>query len=220
MKRSFKTRRVAAVGREHPGTRDQILRAAVRVLARDGQPALTARNVAAEAGTNLALLNYHFGSKERLLLDLFEVLNAERLERQRRLYADRAEPLSAKWRRAVEYYRRDLTDGYVRVLQELTAIGYSRPLIGRRVRDRLREWRQLLTEVAREALPELGIAADPSYVASAVASFWLGMETQHLIGSTEAEGKFFAILDEIGEWLERRERRARGGRRHARARAG
>ena len=180
-------------------TPDTILRAAVRVLARDGFPALTARNIAREAGTNLALMNYHFGSKERFLLALFDVLDDERIARQRAMYEAPA----------------DLAAGYVRVLQELTAYGYSNTRVRRRVRERMRDWRDLLTEVAAGGLPDLGIDLPPTLVASAVVSYWLGMESQHLLGATEEEGRFFEILERIGDFIEARER-SRGGARHAR----
>ncbi len=208
MKRSFTDSR-GVDGRgasSDASTPQRILAAAQRVLARDGFGALSARAIAAEAGTNLALLNYYFGSKEQLLLALFDHLDAERLARQQRMYETPDEPVSAKWHRAVAFYRHDLADGYVRVLQELTAHGYSNPVIGERVRQRLNGWRSLLEEVAATHLPRLGISVPPAWVASALASFWLGMETQHLAGATEREGRFFEILEAIGDWLEQRER--------------
>jgi AcrR family transcriptional regulator len=226
MKRTFeKHRRRPAASAHRParptpppeGTREVILQAALRVLGRDGFPALTARNIAREAGTNLALLNYYFGTKDGLLLTLFDALDAERVARQRALYADSARTLSEKWRRAVEFYRADLAEGYVRVLQELTAHAYSNERVRARLQEHTRTWRGVLVEAARAHLPGLGIDLDPEIVANAVASFWLGMETQHLTGITEQEGLFFATLDRIGRWIEERERR--GGKRGARARA-
>lgn len=207
MKQPFNTahRLAGGIDAADGSTAQRILAAALRVLARDGFGALSARSVAAEAGTNLALLNYYFGSKEQLLLAMFDRLDAERLARQQRMYAAPDEPLSAKWRRAVTFYRQDLADGYVRMLQELTAHGYSNPVIGERVREHLNGWRALLHEVAAAYLPGLGMGVPPAWVASAVASFWLGMETQHLVGATEEEGQFFEILDAIGDWLEHRE---------------
>ena len=217
--------RAPARARAHPqarqapreDTKGAILQAAKRVLARDGFPALTARTIAAEAGTNLALLNYHYGTKEKLLLALFEALNEERLARQRTMYAVQPEPLSAKWRKATEFYRQDLAAGWVRVLNELIAHGYSNPRVGKLVREQTAQWRSLIASAAQEGLPALGLDVPAEHVASAVASFWLGMESQHLIGASEKEGHFFAILDSIGDWLEARER---GGKRHARTRAG
>jgi len=226
MKRTFENRRRhPATPRHRParvtppaeGTREVILQAALRVLGRDGFPALTARNIGREAGTNLALLNYYFGTKDGLLLALFDTLDAERVARQRALYANPAETLSEKWRRAVEFYRADLADGYVRVLQELTAHAYSNERVRARLQEHTRTWRGVLRAAAEAHLPALGIDLDPEMVANAVGSFWLGMETQHLTGVTEKEGTFFETLDRIGEWIEQREHR--GGKKNARARA-
>jgi AcrR family transcriptional regulator len=190
---------------ENGSTRDAILAAALRILARDGYTALTARAIAAEAGTNVALLNYYFGSKRKFLPELFDAIDTGKLSRQRAMYADPAAPLSAKWRQAVAFYRQDLADGYVRTLHELYALGYTNPEIAARIQGRLNNWRALLEEVAHRALPALGIALPPDLVASAAASFWLGMEIQHLAGAREDEGQFFAVLDAIGDWFAARE---------------
>jgi AcrR family transcriptional regulator len=200
MKRAFEAGKI-----EGGSTREQILSAALRVLARDGFAKLSARTIAAEAGTNLALLNYYFGSKEKLLLTIFDELDSQRLKRQQEMYAGPDEPLSQKWRTAVAFYHQDLADGYVGMLQELTAHGYSNPVIAQRMRETRNQWRALLEEVAATYLPALGIKVPPAWVASAVVSFWLGMETQHLIGSTEEEGSYFAILDAVGDWIDLRE---------------
>lgn len=217
MKRSLKRAAAAAVGEPRKATADRILQGAIRVLKRDGFAALSARSIAAEAGTNLALLSYYFGSKEKLLLAVFEELDEGRLERQRRMYEDPALSLSEKWRQAVAFYRRDLADGYVRILQELTAYGYSNPIIGARVRRRMAGWRDLLEDVIGRYTGELGLDADPRLVASAVVSFWYGVEEQHLAGVSERDGRFFELLDAVGDLLKARER-ARG-RRTARPRA-
>jgi AcrR family transcriptional regulator len=194
--------------------RDAILQAALTVLGREGFASLTARNIAREAGTNLALLNYYFGSKDGLLLALFDVLDADRLARQRAMYAEPAETLSEKWRRAVEFYRADLREGYVRVLQELTAQAYSNERVRARLHQHTSAWRDVLRDAARTYLPALGVDLDPEIVANAVGTYWLGMETQHLVRIAEKEGTFFATLELIGEWIERQERR--GGKRSAR----
>jgi AcrR family transcriptional regulator len=178
------------------------------VLARDGYPGLSARANAAEARTNLALLNYYFGSKEQLLLQIFDLLDTRRLARQRAMYAAPEKLLSARWRRAVAFYQQDLADGYVRILQELTALGYSSARVARRVRDTRNQWRLLLEEVAASALPALGITIPPARVATAVSAFWLGMETQHLVGAAEEDSHYFEQLEAIGDWLEQRERAA------------
>lgn len=64
-------------------TRDAILRAAERLYADRGFADVTLRDIVAEAGVNLAAVNYHFGSKDELIAELFVtrglVTNHERL---------------------------------------------------------------------------------------------------------------------------------------------
>ena len=206
--------------RARPGrdgsTRDAILAAALRLLAREGYQGVTARQIAAEAGTNVALVNYYFGSKQNLLLALFDELDRDKLGRQQTMYAADV-PLSAKWRQAVDFYRQDLEDGFVRMLQELIALGYGNPAIAERVRSHINDWNALLEEVAAAYLPELGIDLPPRLVVGAVTSLWQGMETQHLSGLGEEDGHFFELLDLVGDWLEARERETTGARRPVRA---
>lgn len=66
-------------------TRDRILDAAERLFGEHGYELTSLRAITAEAEVNLAAVNYHFGSKERLLeavlARLVGPVNTERLER-------------------------------------------------------------------------------------------------------------------------------------------
>lgn len=186
-------------------TSDLIIDAAFQILARDGFQALTARSVANEAGTNLALVNYYFGGKKGLLLALYDELEKQRYQRQTSLYADAGEPLSAKWRQAVEFYKRDLDDGFVRVHHELLAQGFADEELAERARRRIVNWSALLVEVAERYLPDLCEKVSARQLVAAFAAFWYGMEQQHLIGVPESASPFLAVLDAIGRWLEGRE---------------
>ena len=52
-------------------TKDKILDAAERLFARDGFDATSLRAITTEAQVNLAAVNYHFKSKEALMLAVF-----------------------------------------------------------------------------------------------------------------------------------------------------
>jgi AcrR family transcriptional regulator len=54
------------------GTRARMLSAAARLFAARGTAGVGLREITAAAGVNLAAVNYHFGSKEKLLEALFE----------------------------------------------------------------------------------------------------------------------------------------------------
>jgi AcrR family transcriptional regulator len=53
-------------------TKEQILAATIVLIERDGWDAVTVRGIAAHAEVNLALVNYHFGSKTNLKLAALE----------------------------------------------------------------------------------------------------------------------------------------------------
>ena len=167
--------------------------------------------MAAEAGVNQSLIHYHFGSREGLLLGVLERMNQELLERQRSMYARPDMTLAQKWQEAVDFYRIDLASGYVRTLVELAAAGYSNPAVAAKVRDLFRPWRQLLTQVAEEALPELGLGeVDADEVVAVVAAYWWGMEVQHVLDVPESESHLWRATARIGELLARLEQSRAG----------
>ncbi len=186
-------------------TADLIVDAAIAILGRDGFQKLTARNVANEAGTNLALINYYFGGKQGLLLAIYDRLERQRFERQAGMFADPDESLSSKWRRAVEFYRQDLDEGFVRIHHELLIQGIANPALAERTKSRIQAWNTLLTEVTQQHLQGLGLEIPPSILVPAFAAFWYGMEQQHLIGMSEEEAPYLEILKQVGEWIESRE---------------
>jgi AcrR family transcriptional regulator len=80
-------------------TRARILRAAEALFVERGFAATSLRMITARAGVNLAAVNYHFGSKEELIREVFqrhlEPLNAARIAYLDRLEAQaKGQPLS------------------------------------------------------------------------------------------------------------------------------
>ncbi|HEV7157898.1 MAG TPA: TetR/AcrR family transcriptional regulator [Caulobacteraceae bacterium] len=73
-------------------TKAQVFAAAERLFALNGFQNVSVRDITAEAGVNLASVNYHFGSKDALLYEIFRRRTAEmNRERARMLHqaADR-----------------------------------------------------------------------------------------------------------------------------------
>ena len=58
-------------------TKAQVLSAAERLFALNGFQNVSVRDITAEAGVNLASVNYHFGSKDALLFEIFRRRTAE-----------------------------------------------------------------------------------------------------------------------------------------------
>jgi hypothetical protein len=122
------------------------------------------------------------------------------------MYAREDLGLAEKWRQAAAFYRQDLKSGYVRTLMELAGQGFANPRLGAAIRDLMKGWRDLLTEVAGEALPRLGLTdIPPNVVASAIVTYWYGMELQHSLGVAEEEGSLWQTVETLGRLIERLE---------------
>jgi AcrR family transcriptional regulator len=164
-------------------TRSRIIEATRRRLLADGFVGLSTRKVAEEAEVPLSQLHYHFGSKGGLVLALLEEENKRRLDRQTRMYAEDM-PLWKRYEQACDFLEDDLDSGYVRVLQEMIAAGWSNRELGDAVRELLAGWYHLLAEVAREAERRHGALGPftPEEVATLVANAFLGSEAVLLLG--------------------------------------
>ena len=161
-----------------------VLEAAKKVLRQKGYAKLSTRDVAAAAGVPLSQIHYHFGSKQGMVLALFEHLNSQLLDRQSTLFHDNTLALSDQWDRACDYLDEDIASGYVRVLQELIAASWADSPVAKVIQTGIAEWIRLIAELARRAERDLGglgpFTADE--VAALVANAFVGAESQYLLG--------------------------------------
>lgn len=180
-------------------TRSEILGAARRRLLAHGYAQLSTRKVAEAAAVPLSQLHYYFGSKGGLVLALLEEENQRLLERQTRMYSADA-PLWRRYEQACDFLESDLDSGYVRVLQEMIAAGWSNPELGAAVRGLLTGWFEVLTDVAHEAERRFGplgpLAADEA--ATLVGLAFLGGEALLLLGVDRQAMPIRSALRRIG----------------------
>src|SRR6187455_1657362 len=174
--------RVATARKAETGT--ALLEAAKKVLHQKGYSGLSTRDVAAAAGMPLSQIHYHFGSKQGLVLALFEYLNAQLLDRQDTLFHNPELKLSEQWDRACDYLDEDIASGYVRVLQELIAASWADVEVAKVVRAGLLGWFDLIVGVARRAEARLGGLGPftPEQAAAFAGSAFIGAEGLILLG--------------------------------------
>jgi AcrR family transcriptional regulator len=190
-------------------TRAGILAAARATLLADGYANLSTRRVAENAGVPLSQIHYHFGSKQQLILAVLEAENARLIERQRALFGG-PEPLWQQWERACDYFDEDLQSGYVRILQEMTAAGWSDLEVAAAVRDVQGAWFTLLAEVAEREGHRLGGLGpfSPAEIGALMGLPFLGAETAILLGFSEEAFPARSALRKVGvviRYLETRE---------------
>jgi AcrR family transcriptional regulator len=181
-------------------TRSRILEAARDCLLADGFANLSTRRVADLAEVPLSQIHYHFGSKQRLILALLEAENDRLLARQRTMFGG-PEPLWQQWQRACEFLDEDIESGYVRVLQEMVAAGWSDAEVATAVRAYLGGWYGLLTDVAGREAHRLGGLGPftPAQVGALMGLPFMGAESMILLGFDEAALPIRAALRQIGE---------------------
>ena len=166
--------------------RSVLLEAAEQCLRKHGYAGLSTRRVAEAAGMPLSQIHYHFGSKDALVLALLEHQNQRLLERQEATFAADL-PLWKRWEKACDYLDEDLASGYVRVLQEMIAAGWSNPGIAAAVRSFLAAWYVLINRVAKEAVARFGPVGNlkPDDIGCLVGNAFLGSEALLLLGFEE-----------------------------------
>ncbi|MGF1644516.1 MAG: TetR/AcrR family transcriptional regulator [Thiotrichales bacterium] len=145
-------------------TKTHIMDVAEALFAKQGFKACSLRTITQEAGVNLAAVNYHFGSKERLLEAIYarriNPMNAERLQRLHQLRADHGEasiPITALARAFVEPALRLSREAKQQQFIRLLGRCYLEPSLGvqRNIRALFDEVVNNFKDAFAASLPEL-----------------------------------------------------------------
>jgi AcrR family transcriptional regulator len=180
----------------------RIIEAARTCLLTDGYAALSTRRVAEAAGVPLSQIHYHFRSKQGVILALLDHENQQLVARQRTMYGS-GTPLWKRYEQACDFLDDDLESGYVRVLQEMIAAGWSDRDVARRVLELLQAWFEVLRDVSREAERRFGslgpLRADD--VAMLIGLSFLGGEAVILLGGKDWAAEVRAGLRSVGSLI-------------------
>ena len=183
-------------------TANRIMEAARSCLLADGYARLSTRKVAERAEVPLSQIHYHFGGKQGMVLALLDYENRRLIGRQRELYAS-SEPLWKRYEQACDFLEDDLASGYVRVLQEMIAAGWSDSAVAAQVLAMVQAWFEVLDEVVREAETRFGslgpfTSAD---IASLVGLSFLGGEAVILLGDKTWAARARSALRKVAELI-------------------
>ncbi len=186
-------------GQATADTHAAILGAARERLLADGYASLSTRAVAEAAEVPLSQIHYHFGSKRQLILAVLAAENERLLERQRSMF-DAPDPLWVRWELACDFLDADIESGYVRILQEMIAAGWSDSEVAAAVRQMVLGWYRVLADVARHE-EERGVSLGgftPDEVAALMGTPFLGAEELILLGVTESTLPMRSALRKVG----------------------
>lgn len=191
-----------------PDTKQRILWAARDRLLAEGFAALSTRKIAEAAGVPLSQVHYHLGPRQEMVLAVLRAENDRLVRRQAMMFAQELS-LAQRWSLACDYLDDDLASGFVRVLQEMTAAGWSSEPVRAEVRRMLHGWSGVLSDTVRRAADDgLDLAGlDVDEVTALVSAVFIGAESLILTGMEDDGVPLRPALRSIGRLIGRLEQK-------------
>jgi AcrR family transcriptional regulator len=184
-------------------TRRQIVGAALETLRNDGFAGATSRAIARAGGFNQALIFYHFGSLDGLLLAALDRTSEERLERYRDVI-DRAESVDELVAAVARLYAEDRKRGHMTVVAQMVAGSAARPELKPELVTRMEPWLDLCERALEKGLGWLGLAEliPRRELAYAFVTFYLGVNLMTQLDEDRARtDALFARLEAVAPLL-------------------
>lgn len=184
-------------------TRRRLVEAAIETLKEEGFAGASARAIGRRGDLNPALIFYHFGSVNDLLLAALDETSRRRMERYQEAVRD-VDDLSRLIGVAADIYREDLESGHITVLAEMIAGASSVPDIGPEIASRMEPWVQFAEAAIGGVLRDtpMGQVLPVRDIAFAVVALYLGIElVTHLDGDRSRAESLFAVAGMAGSLL-------------------
>ncbi len=185
-------------------TRDRIVQAALATLREEGIGGASARAIGRRGGFNQALIFYHFGSVNDLLLAAVDELSSCRAER----YRERLEgvtSLSELVGLAAELHREDSESGHIAILSQVLAGATTAPELKAPLRERFRPWTELVEGAIERVVAGTPYAAvvPVADLAFVVTALFMGIElTMNLEEDGDREESLFRTIGLMAALLE------------------
>jgi AcrR family transcriptional regulator len=173
-------------------TKQQIAQAALEALRTVGFAGATSRAIGRVGGFNQALIFYHYGSLENLLLAALDLTSTERMARYR-VAVDAASTLEELMQVARRIYREDSESGHVAVISQMVAGSIARPELAKGVIERVEPWVEFCEHAIRKVVEgsPLEDVLPIRELAYGAVSFYLGANLlTHLGGAAPTEALF------------------------------
>jgi len=182
-------------------TRKALLDAAEQLLVSEGMAAITTRRVAEKAGVNQALVHYHFGTIEELLLAVLERVSVQVKERSQAIYENSEGSFMDGWFEEMHaMITSDFERGWGKVWLENLTLAANRPKIRKQYVRTSTMTRKLHERQVGEMLEQHGVDSD-LYPASAIVTLLDGITSKlildRLVGIKSGHKELLAMLRRI-----------------------
>jgi AcrR family transcriptional regulator len=192
---------VGVVGKQQSGaeTRERLIAAAAEVVRTEGYGGASARTIAKAAGVNSALVFYHFGGVDPLLLAALDRSSEHRMTAYREAVAG-ARTLEELVEVANEIYRADLEGGHITLLSELVGASIARPELRKEIVERTEPWIDFVERTLERVIGGSPLAKllPPRELAYAAITFYLGVNLfTHLDADRTRTEALFALAGRV-----------------------
>jgi AcrR family transcriptional regulator len=196
--------------------RVRIIDAALRTLVSGGYAATSVRTIATNGGFSPALVFYHFGSVDALLLAVLDRVSADRLARYESRLAD-VSNLHALGVAMEELYAEDLRLGQLTAVQEIVGAMAFDPELGEEIGSRMQPWMTFAERLATRIIAGSQLAGfvDPAVIGSAVVGLYMGLEIVARMrgGDSSGSSALMTTLVQAAPWIDQLLGKAPRGRR-------
>jgi len=182
---------------QESATRERIVQAALTTLGEEGFAGTTARSIAKHGGFNQALIFYHFGSVNGLLLEAYRQMSEEQIAKYRAAAAE-VSSLGDLVEIARRLHAEDLASGAITAVTQLMAASAADPEIAGIVLDRFEAWIAVVEDAVRRGI-ELHPLKDVIPVresAYAISALFLGIELMSRLDPARSEAE--RVFDMLG----------------------
>ena len=189
-------------------TRKALLDAAEDLLVSKGVSDITTRKVADKAGVNQALIHYHFGTMEELLLAVLERVSQSVKERARQIYQDEELFLDGWFKEMEAATTTDFERGWGKVWLENLTLAANRPKIRQQYVKAASTVRKLHERQVSEMLARLGLDEaefPPQAIVTLLDAITSKIILDRLVGIRTGHQELLRMLR--GLWQELAERR-------------
>lgn len=175
-------------------TKARLIRAALDVLAEDGIVAASARAIARSADVNQALIFYHYGSVDGLLVEASRQVSRRRAD----VYAARLMEVTSFTqlaRVARELHAEEQASGILTVLAQMLAGARTRPELGAALRENFTFFTQEVRRTIERLLAGTALEGllDPEELAQTISAGFIGLELLDAVTDLDDDGLFDAL---------------------------
>jgi len=184
-------------------TKTRIVEAAIETLKTEGITGASARAIARAGDFNQALIFYHFGSVDEVLMAAISHTSQQRIERYRQQLVG-LKTLPELVAIGAQLHQEDMEEGNLTVLTQLMAGAAGNDEMGKRLRDEFQPWIDVVNESVTTVLADTPLAGQipTEDLAYAISSMFLGAELLTHLDRDQANETLFDSLKTFADMVQ------------------